>query len=83
MSDVVLAALIGAVASIIVNLINNSQQSKKRAVAEAIKDTNLENRLQAIENKLDQHNGYADKITQISMDVAVIKTDIKNLYGKV
>lgn len=83
MSDVVLAALIGAVASIIVNLINNSQQSKKRAVAEAVKDTNLENRLQAIENKLDQHNGYADKITQISMDVAVIKTDIKNLYGKV
>ena len=83
MSDVVLAALIGAVASIIVNLINNSQQSKKRAVAEAVKDTNLENRLQAIENKLDQHNVYADKITQISMDVAVIKTDIKNLYGKV
>ena len=83
MSDVVLAALIGACASIIVNLINNFQQSKKRAVAEAVKETNLENRLSAIENKLDQHNGYADKITTIALDVAVIKTDIKNLYGKV
>ncbi len=82
MSDVVLAALIGAAASIIVNLINNSQQSKKRAVAEAVRETNLENRLSAIETKLDQHNGYAEKITSISTDVAVIKNEIKNLRSK-
>ena len=82
MSDVVIAALIGAVASIIVNLINNLQQSKKRAVAEAVKETNLENRLRSIEHKLDTHNGYAEKLGQIGTDIAVIKNDIKTLYKR-
>lgn len=79
-SDVVIAALIGAAASIIVNLINNLQQGKKRAVEEAVKETNLENRLKSIENKLDVHNGYAEKLGQIGTDIAVIKNDIKTLY---
>lgn len=87
MSDVVIAALIGAAASIIVNLIAASQQSKKRAVEEAVKETNLEARLRSIEGKLDTHNGYAEKlgeiqqsVNQINTDIAVIKNDIKTLY---
>lgn len=87
MSDVVLAALIGAAASIIVNLISAAQQSKKRAVEEALKDERLEHRLKNIEGKLDVHNGYAEKLgeiqtdlIEIQTDIAVIKNDIKNLY---
>ena len=87
MSEVVIAALIGAVASIIVNLISIAQQSKKRAIEEAVKDAKLESRLQSIEGKLDTHNGYAEKlgeiqksINEINTDVAVIKNDIKTLY---
>lgn len=75
-----MAALIGAAASIIVNLLNNLQQSKRRAVAEAVKEANLENRLKSIEGKLDVHNGYAEKLGQIGTDIAVIKNDIKTLY---
>ena len=87
MSDVVLAALIGAAASIIVNLITLAQQSKKRAVEDAIKDERLENRLTSIENKLETHNRYAEKLEsikkdmgEIQTDIAVIKNDIKTLY---
>lgn len=80
MSEVVLAALIGAVASIIVNLINTAAQTRKRAVEEAVKETKLEARLASIENKLDTHNGYAEKLGSISTDIAVIKNDIKTLY---
>lgn len=79
MSDVVLAALIGAAASIIVNLINNYSQSKKRAVEEAVKEVNLENRLRGIERKLDVHNGYAEKLTSIETNIAVIRTKIEML----
>lgn len=82
MSDVVLAALIGAITSIIVNLITANNQRKKRAVEEAVRDANLENRLRSIEHKLDIHNGYADKLGSISTDIAVIRTDIKNLYNR-
>ena len=79
MSDVVLAALIGAIASIIVNLINNAREGKKRAVEEAKKETRLEDRMRSIESKLDVHNGYAEKLGDIQVDIAVIKNDIQNL----
>ena len=80
MSDVVLAALIGAAASIIVNMLTLAGQNKKRAVEEAVKDERLENRLSSIEKKIETHNSYAEKLGEIQLDVAVIKNDIKTLY---
>ena len=80
MSDIVIAALIGAVASIIVNLISAGTRRKKREIEEAVKDTNLKNRLDSIDHKLDIHNGYAEKLGVISTDIAVIKNDIHTLY---
>lgn len=80
MSDVVLAALIGAAASIIVNLVTLANQNKRRAIDEAVKDAKLESRLQSIEQKLDTHNGYAETLGTIQIDIAVIKNDIKTLY---
>lgn len=85
----VLAALIGAVSAIVVNLINNWQASKKRAVEEALKEERLQSRLRSIETKLDTHNGYAEKIggiqkdiNRITTDIAVMSTEIKNLDRK-
>lgn len=86
MSDVVLAALIGAAASIIVNLITIVGQNRKRALDDAVKDERLENRLNNIERKLETHNSYAEKLEgiqkdmgEIQTDIAVIKTEVKNL----
>lgn len=73
MNPTVLAALIGAAASIIVNLISVWQQNKKRAIDDAVKEAKLEARLRSIENKLDTHNGYAEKIGSIQTDIAFIK----------
>lgn len=87
MSDVVLAALIGAAASIVVNLITLIGQNNKRKTEEAVKDERLENRLKNIEHKLETHNNYAEKLEgiqkdmgEIQTDIAVIKNDIKTLY---
>lgn len=86
MSDVALAALFGAVASIIVNLITLIGQNNKRKTEEAVKDERLENRLKSIEHKLETHNSYAAKLEgiqkdmgEIQTDIAVIKNEIKNL----
>lgn len=86
MSDVALAALFGAVASIIVNLITLIGQNNKRKTEEAVKDERLENRLKSIENKLETHNRYAEKLEsikkdmgEIQTDIAVIKNEVKNL----
>lgn len=91
MSDAVITAIIVAVSSIICQvLINRSNRTKrvaedaekeqKRAVDEARKDEHLQNRLESIEAKLDEHNGYAKLFHEISTDIAVIKNDIKTLY---
>lgn len=73
MNPTVMAALIGAVASIVVNLISAWQQNSKRRIDEAKRETRLEERLKSIEKKLDEHNGYANKITSIQQDIAYIK----------
>ena len=91
MSDAVITAIIVAVSSIVCQvLINRSnrvkrsveeaEKEKKRAVDEARKDEHLQNRLESIEGKLDEHNGYAKLFQQIQTDIAVIKNDIKTLY---
>lgn len=87
MNATVLAALIGAIASIIVNLISVSTQRHKDAIKQARADQALQDRLASIETKLDQHNGYAEKFSDVTRefgnirtDIAVIKNDIKNIY---
>lgn len=77
MSDVVIAALIGAIASIVVNLISAASQRKKRETEEAVKEAKLEARLDSIEKKLDIHNGYADKLGTIQTDIAFIKGQMR------
>lgn len=61
---------------------DDAEKEKKRAVEEAVKEEKLENRLARIEQKIDTHNGYAEKLGDIRTDIAVIKNDIKTLYKK-
>ena len=87
----VLAAVISAVVTLVICLINGRQQHRKisaemirqeeeRRKAEAVRDAKLEMWMRGVEDKLDTHNGYAEKLGQIGTDIAVIKNDIKTLY---
>lgn len=91
LSDGIITAIIVAVSSIICQILINksnrtkrvaedAEKEKKRAVEKARNDERLENRLESIEKKLDEHNGYAKLFNAISTDIAVIKNDIKTLY---
>ena len=91
MSEAIVTALIMTAGSIICQVLINAnnrkkrkaeseEENKKKAVEKAIKDERLENRLKRIEEKLDIHNGYAEKLTNIEQSIAVIENDIKTLY---
>lgn len=91
MSEAIITALIMAVASIVCQVLINrnnrqkrtaeeNEKTKAQAVAEALKDERFENRLKGIEAKLDEHNGYAQKLGDIATSIAVIENDIKTLY---
>lgn len=79
MSDAILVAIIAAGASIIGQWLISRKQSQDKAIAEARRDERLELRLKAVEEKLDVHNGYAERFAEIGQDIAVIKTEIRTL----
>lgn len=82
MSDAIIVALITGAFAVLGQWIISRQQTAKRKVDEAVRDARQEDRLKAIEAKLDIHNGYAEKFAEIGTDIAVIKNDIKTLYKR-
>lgn len=82
MSDVIIVAIITGICSVVGQWLISRSQNAQRKIEEAVRDARLEDRLKAVESKLDVHNGYAEKFTGISTDIAVIKNDIKTLYKR-
>ena len=87
------AALLSAFAAIVVGVLNSRSQRMKftqdmknrdveREKAEAVRDAKLEMWMKTVDKKLDQHNGYAERFSEIGEAIAEIRTDIKNLYRK-
>jgi hypothetical protein len=81
LSDAIIVAIIAAAASILGQWMISRRQTKDRETAEAVRDARLEDRISAVEKKLDVHNGYAEKLGEIQTDIAVIKTQIEQLGG--
>ena len=86
MNDTVLTALIMAAASVVCQLLINVSNRRKREIDEAVKDEQFKAKLSEIDRKLDEHNGYASKfsnlgeaIHRITTDIELIKKDISYL----
>lgn len=81
MSDVIIVAIITGICSVIGQWLISRKSSQEKAVADAVRDARLEDRLKSVESKLDEHNGYAKKFEDISKDIAVIKVKLETLKG--
>ena len=82
MTEGIIVALITGVCAVFGQWLISRQQTAKRKIDEAVRDALQEKRLKAIEDKLDIHNGYAERFAEIGTDIAVIKNDIKTLYKR-
>lgn len=80
MSEAVLIAIITGACAVIGQLLISRSQTAKRKVDDAVRDARLDDRLAGVEKRLDTHNKYAEKFSEIQTDIAVIKNDIKTLY---
>ena len=89
----VVASIITGVVAIVVCVLNNqaqrlkfSEEIKKRDAerdkAEAVRDAKLEMWMKSVNQKLDQHNGYAERFSEIGEDIAGIKASIEFLKEK-
>lgn len=75
----VIGAIITAIAAILGQLIISSSTKKKQTVEEAKREQRLNDSLEVIKHKIDEHNGYAEKFASVTTDIAVIKTEIKSI----
>ena len=82
MSEAVIVALITGLCAVAGQWIISHQSNERRKVEDAVRDARQEDRLTAIERKIDIHNGYAEKFSEIQTDIAVIKNEIANLRGE-
>ena len=82
MSDAVLVALITGVCAVLSNLLITKSNRVKDAVERANRDKEIQMRLDSIEKKVDEHNGYAKKFEQIGKDITEIRTALEFIKNK-
>lgn len=79
MTEGIIIAIITGLCAVIGQWLITRKGRIDDAAERARLDERTDQRLTRIEQKLDEHNGYADKITAISRDVAVIAVKIEDL----
>ena len=80
MSEGIWIAIITGAFAVIGQWLISRSQNEKRKIEDAVRDARLDDRLSGVEKRLDEHNNYAARFSEIQTDIAVIKNDIKTLY---
>lgn len=75
MSDTVLVAIITGGVTLTVNLLANWSARKKYAIERAVQDQEIKDKLDVLEKKVDEHNGYAKRFGEI--EKAIVRIDTK------
>lgn len=73
----VLIGIIGGILGILNQLHNLRKSQDEQIRSQAIRDTQLDDKLQRIEERLDSHNSYASKFAELTEAIIEMKTDIK------
>ena len=73
----VLIGVIGGILGILNQLSNLRKQQDEVIKAQAVRDKDVEDRLERIEERLNSHNSYAEKFASLTEAIVEMKTDIK------
>lgn len=80
MVENIVVAIITGVLAVFGTYVGNVTISRKKtredAIRDARRDQELTDRLDRLEQKVDEHNGYAKRFEEIGKDIAVIKTEL-------
>ena len=78
MTEGIIVAIITGICAVIGQWLITRKGRAEDAAERARLDERTAMRLDRIERKLDEHNGYADRINAIQRDIAVIATNIED-----
>ena len=80
MVENIVVAIITGILAVLGTYVGNVTISRKKtredAIRDARRDQELTDRLDRLEQKVDEHNGYAKRFEEIGKDIAVIKTEL-------
>lgn len=82
MSDTIIGGLISGAVALAVCLITNWSQRKKDAVAQAKRDQKIDDSINELSKRVDQHNQLGDKIANIEKAIVRIDTKMESLHKK-
>ena len=75
--NIIVAIITGAFATAGV-VVTNVTSNKKNAIEQAKRDTKLEDKIQALSDRVDAHNGMLDRITNIEKSIIRIDTKLED-----
>lgn len=80
MDDSIAVALITGGVTLTVNLLANWSARKKDAIEQAKRDQKLDDQIAEMNEKLDEHNRYGDKIGNIEKAIVRIDTKMESFH---
>ena len=82
MTETIICTIITAIAGIVGAYAAVQRGRREDAIKDAVREQKQADRLEAIEHKLDVHNGYAEKLGDIGEAIVAMKKDIEFLKEK-
>lgn len=76
MEQSIIVALITGVCAVIGQWLIARENKRKSDTEQAVKDALMEQRLDRIEGKIDEHNGYAKRFEEVSVAIAELRTEL-------
>lgn len=74
MTDSIIVAIIAGLTTIIGTSLVNYREAKKDSMKRAVREALIDEKLESIEEKLDEHNHYAEKFGEIEKSIVRIDT---------
>lgn len=79
METAVIVAIITGVCSVIGQWLISAKNRREDETKQAVQSALMQQRLDTMEAKLDEHNGYARRFEEISVRIGELATEIKDL----
>ena len=76
MTETIICTIITAVAGVVGAYAAVQKGRREDAIKDAQREQRQADRLETIERKLDEHNGYAEKLGDISKSIVAMQKDI-------
>ena len=79
--NIIVAVVTGIFATIGV-VVSNVASNRKNSVEQAKRDQKLEDKIQSLSNRVDIHNGYAEKFAESTTSINLLQKDIEYIKGE-